>query len=289
MSDLDAAYAHCETLVRDMDRDRWLATLFVKPQWRPHVLALYAFSYEVSRLREITSEPRIGEIRLQWWREAIEGERQSEAEANPVSQALLATVAKFSLPRQALADLVEARRFDLYDDPMPSLNDLEGYCGETCSSLFRLASIICADGSDPGGSEAAGHAGCAYAMAGLLRALPWHASRGQCYLPADVLSRNGALVEAAAAGLSSPALAQALAELRGRVRQHLQAARAGLAALPADVQSVFAPLALVDLWLNAMETRSYDPFRTLIDPPQWRRQWALWRWPGPLPSSRLPG
>ena len=150
MTELEAAYAHCETLVRDMDRDRWLASLFVAPRWRSHVLTLYAFSYEVARLREITSEPKIGEIRLQWWREAIEGERRSEAGANPVSQALLATIAQFELPRRALVDLIEARRFDLYDDPMPTLNDLEGYCGETCSSLFRLAAIVCADGADPG-------------------------------------------------------------------------------------------------------------------------------------------
>ena len=58
--------------------------------------------------------------------------------------------------------------FDLYDDTMPTLNDLEGYCGETSSSLIRLGAMILADGSDPGAADAAGHAGVAYALTGLL-------------------------------------------------------------------------------------------------------------------------
>ncbi|HEV2571760.1 MAG TPA: phytoene/squalene synthase family protein [Beijerinckiaceae bacterium] len=283
MSELAEAYAACEQALRTGDRDRWLASLFVPAQHRPHVHALYAFSHEVARAREAVSDPRLGEIRLQWWREVVEGGRDTEAQANPLSQALLDTIVKFNLPRSALVNLIEARRFDLYDDPMPSLNDLEGYCGETCSALFRLCAIICAGGRDPGGGEVAGHAGCAYAMAGLLRALPWQAARGQCYLPSDVLSRHGALVEAATAGLDSPALREALADLRERIRFHLKAARSGLAQIPEEVRPVFAPLAFVEPWLKAMEKRGYEPFRTLIDPPQWRLQWALARWPGRLP------
>lgn len=271
------AYAHCGGFLRDHDRDLWLAALFVAPEVRAHVHALYAFATEIARTSDIVTQPTLGEIRLQWWREVLEGERRGEGASHPVAAALLDTMARFHLPASALVAYVEARRFDLYADPMPTLGDLEGWCGEVWSALFRMASIIAAGGRDPGGAEAAGHAGVAFGLARILRDLPRHGARGQCYTPRDVLERHGAVVEAAAAGVSSPAFLGALAELRDVARRHLADARAGLDALPEDVRRVFLPLALVEPLLARMERRSYDPFASDVEPPQWRRQFSLWR------------
>ena len=141
--------------------------------------------------------------------------------AHPVAHAILDTMAKFRLPRAAFTNLVDARTFDLYDDPMPGMKELEGYCGETCSALFRLATLILADGRDPGSAEACGHAGVAYALTGLLRALPWHAARGQLYLPADLLASHGVTREKILAGADGENLRAALAETRGRARENL--------------------------------------------------------------------
>src|SRR6202020_2622800 len=113
---------------------------------RPHLYALTAFSYEVGRLREITRTPLAGEMRLQWWREALIGEGRGEVAGHPVAAALIDTIGKFHLPMQPFDDLLAARTFDLYDDPMPSLNDLEGYGGETSSVLFRLGALILGQG-----------------------------------------------------------------------------------------------------------------------------------------------
>src|SRR3954470_10141420 len=164
---LPFSYAHCETLLRGGDPDRFWATLYAPAEKRPHLHALYAFNFEVARVRDSVREAMVGEIRLQWWRDALQGEARGEVKANPVAAALDDTIVKFCLPRQALVDLIDARLFDLYDDPMPSLNDLEGYCGETSSSLMQLSSIVLADGKDPGTADAAGHAGVAYAITGL--------------------------------------------------------------------------------------------------------------------------
>ena len=180
-------YAHCEALLREGDRDRWLASMFAPDLARRHLHALYAFSLEVSRVRELVSEPLPGEMRLQWWIDTLEGEARGDVRSHPVADALIDTIVVCRLPRKVLIDLIEARRFDVYDDPMPSLNDLEGYCGETCSVLFALAAQILAGGESVDCAEAAGHAGCAYAITGLLRALPWHLFRNQCYLPVDLL------------------------------------------------------------------------------------------------------
>lgn len=274
---LDAAYAECGKLAEQGDRDRWLASLLAPVDKRRHLDAIHAFAFEIARVREVVSEPTLGEIRFQWWRDVLDGERASEAEANPVSAALLDTIAAFNLPRHAFRSMIEARVFDLYDDPMPSVNQLEGYCGETASLLFRLALLILAGGRDPGGAEAAGHAGVAYAVTGLLRALPWHAAQGRCYIPADILARSGASRADVTAGRDTSQLRAALVEMRAMARRHYEAAQVARKGLDRAVAPVFAGLGLVPLYLGLMEKAGYEPFRTVIDAPQWRRQWALWR------------
>ena len=69
------ASSHCEQLVREADKDRFLATLFAPAAQRPALFALYAFNAEIARVRDIAREPMPGEIRLQWWREVVEGGR----------------------------------------------------------------------------------------------------------------------------------------------------------------------------------------------------------------------
>ena len=275
--DLTSAYAHAATLLREGDPDRFFAALFAPADKRPHLHALYAFSLEIARIRDSVSEALPGEIRLQWWRDALQGEARGDVMANPVAAALDDTVVRFRLPRQALVNLVDARVGDLYDDPIPTLNDLEGYCGETSSTLIRLASLILASGGDPGSADAAGHAGVAYAVTGLLRAFPYDVRRGRVTLPQSVLDQHGAARDDLLAGRRSAALDRALGEMRGVARRHLDSARRLRATLPAPVKPAFLPVALVDGYLRQMERRDYDPFRTVVDRPLWLKQGALWR------------
>ena len=274
---LSAAHAHCDRLVRAGDRDRWLASLFAPAESRPHLHAIYAFNLEVARVRDLVTDPMPGEIRFQWWRDALEGEGRGDIAAYPVAAALLNTVRQRRLPVSALTNLIDARTFDLYDDAMPGLRQFEGYCGETSSALIRLAAIVLGNGRDPGGADAAGHGGLAYATAGLLRALPWHAARGQCYLPLEVLSRHGSSRGEVLAGRATPPLLAALADMRAIARQHLTAARAELKNILPTAEPAFLPLALVEPYLRRMDASQYDPFQTMVEIPQWRRQWILWR------------
>ena len=273
----DPGYSHCDAELRAGDRDRWLACLFAPVALRPHLDALYAFNLEIARVREIVSDPRLGEMRFQWWRDAIEGVAMGDAQAHPVAAALGDTIRRFQLPTKALIDLIDARTFDLYDDPMPTLLDLEGYCGETSSALMRLASLVLGQGGDPGGADAVGHAGVAYALMGLLRALPWHAARGQVYVPADLLAKHGAESADLLAGRLTPQIAAALAELRGVAHSHVEAAWAAAPQMQPAARAALLPLALVAPYLAQMERRRFDPFGRLVDLPQWRRQWSLWR------------
>jgi 15-cis-phytoene synthase len=271
-----AAFAHCEALLREGDRDRWLAALFAPADKRPYLRALDAFALEIARVPDRVSEPMPGEIRLQWWRDALEGEGRGDA-SNPVAAALAETVARFRLPRAALLAMIDARVFELYDDPMPTLPDLEGWCGETASAPIRLASLVLAGGEDPGGADAAGHAGVAIGLTGLLRRFPWHARRGRVFVPADMLARHGVARAEIAAGTAGPGLHAALADLRRIARDHLRRAQDLLGTVAAPARPAFLPLSLVEPTLARMEGRDYRPFETAVDLPPWRKPWLLWR------------
>lgn len=276
-ADLAFSYAHCEELVRTSDKDRWLATLFAPASARPGLFALYAFSLDIARLREIVSDSLPGEVRLQWWRDTLDSGARGAMAHHPIASALEDTIRRHSLPREALIALLDARVFDLYDDPMPTLHDLEGYAAETASALIRLACLILAEGSDPGAADAAGHAGLAYAFTGLLRAFPWHAARGQLYLPVEFLARHGATRDDVVMGRGGPGVRRALSDLRDETRAHLAASRALKGTITPVIAPAFLPVALVDAYLKRMERKDYDPLHTIVSVPQWQRQWVLWR------------
>jgi phytoene synthase len=270
------AFSHCESLVRETDRDRFLASLFAPAEHRPALFSLYAFNSEISRVRDAAREPLPGEIRLQWWKEVLMGERRDEAKAHPVAAALLDTIGKYGVSTLPLLELIEARSFDLYNDPLPSLSALEAYATKTSSSLFALAAQILRGGTEPVSGDLSLHTGIAYAIAGLLSAFARHASRRQLYLPAEILQRHGASAEDVFAGRATPELRAALAEMRLHARGHLAAANDFLTAAPRAVLPAFLPLALVRPTLQGMERRGYRPFAP-VEIPKWRRQWILWR------------
>ena len=265
------AFAYCAELVRKADRDRFIATLFAPAELRPALHALYAFNAEVARTREMVREPLAGEIRLQWWSDVIDGERADEAGANPVAAALLTTIERYRLSSAKLVDLIEARRFDLYDEPIATVADLEIYAGKTSSVLFALAAQILA-GADT--EAVTTPAGIAFAIAGLLRAFPLHAARGRLYVPMELLDRHQIRPDDIFAGRSSAGLQAAFSELNDLGRRHLDAAHQQMAALPPLAVPALLPVALVRPALMRLE--GGDPFSPAEIAP-WRRQWLIWR------------
>lgn len=270
------AFGHCEALVRAADRDRFLATLFAPAQHRAALFALYAFNVEITRVREVAREPVAGEIRLQWWSDVLGGAGRGEVEAYPEAAALRASIERYRLPVERLDALIAARRFDLYDEPMTTVADLEAYADGASSGLIALAAQVLLPGAEPRIGTVSHHAGIAHAIAGLLKAFPVHAARGQLFVPLEILERHGADRRDVAGGRATPRLCAALRELRDRARRHLAAAHALVAIVPPAVLPALLPAALAGPTLARMERRDYDPFVPVEIVP-WRRQWLIWR------------
>lgn len=270
----DAAF--CADLVRSFDFDRYAATLFVDAQARRGLLAIFAFNVEIARVRGQAEQPLAGEIRLQWWTDCLSGIAHGDAQANPVAAELLRAVATFGLPADALVRLVEAHRFDLYDDPIGTEDELNAYLDATAGTLFQLAGHVVSRSAELTATAAAARdAGRAFGLLRIMEIIGLASSRGQLYLPLEWLEHSGAAAADVFAGRATPALRALLDDGCRRVRTHLQAARAAVSENPAA--RAFLALALVDARLRRIESRAFQPF--VPEPPRSNLAtlWTLWR------------
>jgi phytoene synthase len=264
--------------VRSTDRDRYLTTLYAPESKRPALLALYAFNAEIASVRDRIREALPGEVRLQWWRDVIEAGANDDASGHPVAEQLLAAIREYSLPKQAFLDYLEARIFDLYDDPMPARTDLEGYCGETAGAIIQLSALMLDPAAAAGSAEAAGHAGCAQAMTGILTLLPIHRARGQCFIPRDLLAAAGTTLEEFLTSGDSPSALGAVSAMTALAREHLVAFESRAGQLPESLRPAFLPLSLTKAVLTRVEKHPRDLLLgKLGQVSQWRKQWLLFR------------
>ncbi|WP_292157161.1 phytoene/squalene synthase family protein [Mesorhizobium sp.] len=263
--------------VRAADRDRYVSVLYAPEDKREALFSLYAFNAEISGIRDRIREALPGEVRLQWWRDVIVAEDDGANIGHPVADALKATISAYRLPKPAFENMLEARVFDLYDDPMPSRTDLEGYCGETAAALIQLAAMVLDPVEAPRFAELAGRAGCAQAMTGLLLLLPLHRKRGQCFVPADILAAAGSSPEAFVAGDGGPGAQRAVAAMIALAREHLSAFEQGASALPVSLRPAFLPLALSRAYLGKMESGRHFPLDGAARLSAMHRHWLLFR------------
>lgn len=260
-------------IARDGDPDRTLAALFAPSEARADLLTLIAFNVELARIAGQVSEPDLGTIRLQWWRDALDKAARGETTGHPVADALGALLSRRKLSRERLGAMIDARAFDVASKIMPDGGALETYLHDTAGALFALgAEVLGARG--PSVELAAAQGGLAYGLTGLMRALPVHAAQGRVDLPADALRRHGAALEDVLAGRMSAGLLAVLAELRQNARAALDEARQHVAALDLEARAAFLPLSLVEPYLAALE-KERDPLHTVTNINPLYRLWRL--------------
>lgn len=269
-----AAFAAAQ--LRANDRDRYFATLLLGSKEREALTALYAFNADIASVRERAREPAAGEIRLQWWADALGGEGHGAVRANLLTDALLDAIAEFGLPVPALTRMISARRFDLYQDLMPDMASFEGYAGETASALYQLGAMVLNGGRPVEPGDAAGHLGVGHALIGHLRAFGYNASQGRVFLPWSVLAANGVNEGEVLSGQMSEGLAEALGQLSEIAAEHLAKADRAIGALPRNLRSVFAPIAVLRDQYRRLDLET--PFQRSDDLPDWRKIALLGWW-----------
>lgn len=272
--------SHCAALAKQHDHDRYLTALLAPADRREDLFALIAFNYEVARTAEAAHEAAMGYIRLQWWREVLAGIDTGDPRTHPVAEALAGTIVRRGLDRQCLARLLHGREQDLAGDPPADLAALEDYAEATSATLAVLALEIL--GARTPDTEAVGRdIGIAWALTGLLRAVPFHARQRRIYLPRDLCESENLDIGRLFEMRTSDALGRVAAAVAARARERLQSARATgvktpAAAWPALALGVLATRALVTLERVGFDTFHPDVQRQ--DPGRaWRLAWAKLR------------
>ena len=179
-------------LVRRHDPDRFLTALFAPEAKREGLFVLYAFNHELARARDVASEPMLALIRLQWWREVVEGTRRRHEVAGPLGEALEAGV----LRAEDLLGMIEGREAET-EGTVPSVAAFRDYVRGTAGGLAAAAGRVL--GADEATCARLRGLGGAYGVAGVLRARFALARQGRCLLPEDFLGGQGLSIDMARA------------------------------------------------------------------------------------------
>jgi len=269
--------SYCAVQVRDFDNDRFLASLFASDDVREDLFALYAFNLELSKVRETVSEPMIGRMRLQFWRDAVPGIAAGKPPAHAVAGPLADCVRRAGISEAELSALIDARETDLDDVPHRDLAALEDYAEKTSSSVMAMALRVLGENPDryPDMLRAAG---VGTALVGLVRAIPFQAQAGRVTLPADLCARAGLDPAMPHQWPQNPDVREITRPLLAAAAAHLRDARRHREKIDRRALPAFLPLSLAGLYLRGLQRAGGDPARYGAHPPGVRRPLTvLWR------------
>lgn len=242
MSTMDDAFSFCAGRVREMDRDRYLATLFAPADKRPALHALYAFAIEIEAVRHRVTQSLAGEVRLQWWREVLDGASAWDDGGSPVASALRQTLVTHLLPVDPLMAVIDSHSRALFEPPFGDGGALKEFATQTQAGLFATASRIL-DSTAASDTALNESAGCVHGLSALLRA-----PGGVTVAPQTVreMAQDEFSTHAGVFGSIAPGIAPA-----------------------------FLVLAVDRQFLARMQAAKDDFAQAAM--PEWRRQWTIWR------------
>jgi phytoene synthase len=217
--------------------DRYLAALLAPRSVRGDLVALAAFSSELMHARDIVRDPMVGEIRLQWWRDALPVLERGELTANPVADALGATMRRHNLAPAVLQMPIEARSRELQALGGTDAGG-EIIAAKAEGSLFEAALSVLGLPVSPAREAACVDAGLAYGIA-----------RGAAAAPA----------------------------IRNQAREALVAVRRRVDELDPRAFVGFLPLVMVEPYLRAQEQGNANNLRHTAHITPLRRVWRIWR------------
>jgi NADH dehydrogenase [ubiquinone] 1 alpha subcomplex assembly factor 6 len=260
------------------DHARYLALLYAPRHKRESLLALAMFNVELARIRDSVSEPMIGEVRLAWWREAAADLYAGTVRKHEVLAALAHSDIVKYVPQALLDSMIEARIDDIYDQQPASLDMLDDYLGCTAGQLQQAQCyMLCDTPPNAATLSAAHHAGRAWGLVGIVRAVGFHAMQQRRYIPDSALQAAGIAPEALVQQPITAALAPALKLVVDHAHAAVAAARQQQPAAQGEAYPALALALLAEDYANRLARCDYDPLRFGMIGGDVKRQWLLLR------------
>jgi phytoene synthase len=163
--------------------------LFLPPERRRAIIALYAFCREVDDVVDEVSDPEVARTKLAWWRREI-ALVFSGAPQHPVALALQQVVRQFDLPEAHFQTVIDGMAMDLNQHRYLDFAELELYCHRVAGVVGLMSAEIFGY-TDPGTRGYARDLGVAFQLTNIIRDVGEDARRGRIYLPQEDLQQFG--------------------------------------------------------------------------------------------------
>ncbi|RLQ88002.1 phytoene/squalene synthase family protein [Notoacmeibacter ruber] len=261
--------------LRDADRTRYASLLYIAEDHRAALATLHLFDLELARIPGLIKEPMAGEIRLQWWREVLSGERQGEGRSHPLASQLMDVVAQYELPMSGFGMMLDGRISDLYSDRFETRTELEAYCGQTRSALFQLLLQIVDRQALTLSADASGHAGCAWGIGQILSSAAMDRGAGKIRIPDDLLQSAGGTAEDWLKAEDNAFLGRVVGAMVALGEEHLDKANRAIEQFKQEARQVYLPLAGARLLLRQADRMSAEVARTPLHLSPFRYHLAL--------------
>ncbi|CAL1713126.1 unnamed protein product [Somion occarium] len=188
---LQDSLAYCKYLVRKRDYEAFLTSHFYPRHLQAAFFALRAFYVELATVQEAVSNPMIGKMRMQFWRDAVKSVSDGNPSKHPIALALYDATQKVKLPSYHLKRIIDARDAELYTPTHMTLDSLLAHAESTSSTFNYLLLSMLSLSSSEQLSHAASHLGVSQTIGTLLRSLPYHAKSGRMVIPAEITAKHG--------------------------------------------------------------------------------------------------
>jgi NADH dehydrogenase [ubiquinone] 1 alpha subcomplex assembly factor 6 len=176
---------------RRADYDHYLLSLLQpSPFTRKAYITLRAFNVELAQIRDLVTNPLIGKMRMQFWRDTVEECFKGVPRKTPVAVALAEVLRRSPMSKLWFSRVINERESNLDVSQYISIRDMEAYCENTSSALLYLH-LDSLGVKNTLADHAASHLGKASGISTLLRGTPWMVKEGRVYLPGEVLSKVG--------------------------------------------------------------------------------------------------
>lgn len=170
------------------DNENFLASLFAPLKNRNSIWAIRAFNIEISQIQDSITDPTIGKMRIQWWRNNIDSTFAGNPYEHPVSLELRKALDESRLSKSWFKKILAAREKHLSQQQFSTLTDLEEYAENTASSLLYLQ-LEALGVTHHATEHAIGHIGKAIGITTILRAVPFNLEKRKFYLPSEIMSK----------------------------------------------------------------------------------------------------
>ena len=178
---------YCQQKAASSGSSFYYSFMFLPPNRRRAITALYAFCREVDDVVDECQDLQIASTKLAWWRQEV-AKLYSGKPEHPVTQALVPVIAEFSVPQEQLLEIIDGMEMDLQQSRYLDFKALSLYCYRVASVVGLLAAEIfgCQDRKT---LKYAHDLGMAFQLTNIIRDVGEDARRGRVYLPMDELKR----------------------------------------------------------------------------------------------------